>query len=83
VGSSAMHEVCAHGACDGERAVDGFLIGLGHAQEQECDEGDGDLDAHGVLGGGSRFDRHGLNTALDRFALASASVERDAGFAPT
>ena len=35
----------ASGLCDGA------LGGLGQAQQQEGDQGDGDLDAHGVLGG--------------------------------
>ena len=46
-----MHEIGADEAGEGERAAGEVLCGLSQAQQQEGDEGDGDLDAHGILGG--------------------------------
>ncbi|WP_405127736.1 hypothetical protein A4A59_004855 [Rhizobium leguminosarum] len=50
VGSSSVHEVGTHQTGEGEWTLDGVLVGLRHAQEQEGDEGDGNLDAHGIFG---------------------------------
>src|SRR5438093_904591 len=47
----AMHQVGADEAGEGERAGDGVLRGLGHAQQQKGDQGDGDLDLHGIFAG--------------------------------
>ena len=51
VDALSVHQVGANQSGEGERALDGFLIGLGEAEQQEGDQGDGDLDAHGVLAG--------------------------------
>jgi hypothetical protein len=51
VDASSVHEVGTHEAGELEGAWNGLLVILSPAQEQEGDEGDGDLDAHGVLGG--------------------------------
>src|SRR5713226_3601020 len=47
---SLMHEVDADEAGEGERAGYGLLGGLGQSQDQEGDEGDGDLNTNGILG---------------------------------
>ena len=49
VDALSVHEVGAHEAGEGERGYDGFLRGLGEAEEQIGDQGDGDLDAHGIF----------------------------------
>ena len=36
---------------EGEQALDGGLCGIGEAQEQKGDEGDRDLNAHGIFRG--------------------------------
>src|SRR5260221_10410878 len=51
VDASAMHQIEAHQAGKGERAESAFLRGLGEAQQEEGDEGDGDLNAHGIFAG--------------------------------
>src|SRR5215475_11137608 len=50
----AMHQVGAYEASEGKRAGDGFLGCLSEAQKQEGDEGYGDLDAQGILGGAEK-----------------------------
>jgi hypothetical protein len=45
----SMHEVGAHETGESERAADGFGEGLCEADEQIGNEGDGDLDADGIL----------------------------------
>ena len=47
--AASVHEVCADEASEVERAAHGVLRRLGQAQQQEGDERDGDLDAHGVF----------------------------------
>jgi hypothetical protein len=47
--AAAVHQVEAHEAGEGERAGDRLLPGLSQTQQQEGDQGDGDLDAHGVF----------------------------------
>ena len=47
----AVHQVGAHEASKAQRAGDGFLGGLGEAEQQESDQGDGNLDPDGVLAG--------------------------------
>ncbi|SMD21228.1 hypothetical protein SAMN05880593_1731, partial [Rhizobium sp. RU36D] len=49
IGASFVHEVDADQAGEGERALHGRLVGLRQSQEQIGDQGDGDLDANGVL----------------------------------
>ena len=46
-----MHKIGAHEPGEGERALDAVLGRLGEAQEQKGDEGNSDLDVHGILGG--------------------------------
>ncbi len=46
-----MHEVGADQPGEDERASNGFLSGMGQAQQQKGDQGDGDLDAYSILGG--------------------------------
>src|SRR5262245_53876998 len=48
--ASAMHEICADEAGEGEDAADRLGGLLCDAQQEVGDKGDGDLDAHGVLG---------------------------------
>ena len=43
-----MHEVGADQPAEDDWAFDGVLGGLGDTQQQECDQGDGDLEAHGI-----------------------------------
>ena len=45
-----MHEILEHEADEGERALDDRLVGLGDAQQEKGDQGDRDLDAHGIFG---------------------------------
>src|SRR5215208_7283622 len=47
---SSVHEVGSDEAGEGEWAFDSFGGGVSEAQQQEGDEGDGDLDAHGIFG---------------------------------
>ena len=44
-----MHDVGAHEPGEGESAVDSFVDAVSEAQDEESDQGDGDLSAHGVL----------------------------------
>ena len=78
VDASAVHEVGADQSGEGERAVDGSLSGLGQAQQQEGDEGDGDLDAHGVLTGAEEVaDLQGLlDPAEEQLDSPAPPVER-------
>jgi hypothetical protein len=46
---SAMHQIEADQAGEGERAGDGLLPGLSQPQQQKGDQRDRDLDAHGIL----------------------------------
>src|SRR5258708_34736098 len=48
---SAVHEVGADQPGEDDRAWNGFLGGLGKAQQQEGDQCDRNLDAYGILGG--------------------------------
>jgi hypothetical protein len=45
----AVHQIGADQTGEDERAVDDFLSGLRETQQQEGDEGNGNLDAHGIL----------------------------------
>lgn len=47
---SSMHEIICDQAGECKEALDAVLYSVSGAQEQECDQCDGDLDAHGVLG---------------------------------
>src|SRR4029077_7080110 len=47
----AVHKVGADQSGEHDRTLNVFLSGLSQAQQQECNECDGDLDAYGVLGG--------------------------------
>src|ERR1700720_2433885 len=51
VEAPSLHQVGAHEAGEGERAGDGFLCRLRQAQQEEGNERDGDLGAHGVVRG--------------------------------
>ena len=72
-----MHEIGAEEADESEEAGDAALGGMGHAQEHEGDEGDGDLNAHGVLGGSEEAaDFEGvLDPAEEQFDLPAPFVE--------
>lgn len=48
VNGALVHEVETHESGEGERLVDGGLSGLCGAQEEIGDQGDKDLDAHGI-----------------------------------
>ncbi len=48
--AAAAHQIELDQAGERQRACDGGLGFLGHAQQQECDQGGGDLGSHGVLG---------------------------------
>src|SRR5215208_5521738 len=54
VEASAVHQIGADEAGEGERARDRLLCRLGDAQQQEGDQGDGDLDPHGVFAGAEK-----------------------------
>ena len=73
----AVHQVGADEAGEGERALHGFLSGLGETEEQEGDQGDGDLDAHGILGTAEKAgDLEGLfDPAEEQFDCPTAFVE--------
>src|SRR5437763_16576661 len=45
----AVHEIGAHETGEGEQTLNGVLGIMSEAQEQESDERDGKLNAHGVL----------------------------------
>ena len=65
VDALSVHEIGAHEACEGERGFDGAPVGLGEAEQQISDRGDGALDADRILAGaGEVFDLEGL---LDPF----------------
>src|SRR6266853_5330088 len=51
VETSAVYQIGADKTGEGEWAGDGFLCGLSQLQQQEGDQGDGDLDADGVFAG--------------------------------
>ena len=44
-----LHEVLSHQTREGQEVLDAVLGSMGHAQEQEGDQCDGDLDAHRIL----------------------------------
>ena len=46
-----MHEVCRDEAREGKQTWNGMLQSMRHAQQQEGNQRDGDLNPHGVLGG--------------------------------
>jgi hypothetical protein len=46
----AVHKVCPDQSGEDNWTGNGFLNGLGQAQEQESDQGDGNLDTYGILG---------------------------------
>ena len=77
VEGSSMHEIRADEAGEGERAVDDLGGVLSEAQDEEGDEGYGDLDAHGVLGSAEEVtDFEGLlDPAEEQFDLPAALVE--------
>ena len=45
----SVHEIGAHEAGEGEQAMDGILNFVCEAQEQESNQRDSELDAHGVF----------------------------------
>lgn len=45
----SLHQIGSDEPGEGEQALHGVLQGMGHAQEQERDQRDGDLNAHGIL----------------------------------
>ncbi|CUX43541.1 hypothetical protein AGR7B_Lc30106 [Agrobacterium deltaense RV3] len=49
IGASPVHEVCAYQPGEGEWAWHGLLVSLRQSQEQVRDQGDSDLDAHGIF----------------------------------
>ena len=51
---SAVHEVGADQSGEDDRAWNGFLGGLGKAQQQEGDQCDGNLDADSTFGGAEK-----------------------------
>jgi hypothetical protein len=51
VEAPTMHDVGFDEPREGQRTANGGLQLLRHAQQQEGDQGDGDLDADGVVGG--------------------------------
>ena len=69
-----MHQVGTDQAGKGERALDGVLCCLGQPQQQKGDQRDGDLDAHGIFGGGEKApDLEGL---LDQRKNSSMAQRR-------
>ena len=74
---SPVHEIDADEAGEGERAFDGFGGLLSEPQDEEGDEGDGDLNAHGVLGGPEEVaDFEGLlDPAEEQLDLPAALVD--------
>ncbi len=74
---SAMRQVEAHQASEGERAGDGALPGLGQPQQQKGNQRDGDLDAHSILAGAEKTaDLEGLlDPAEEQLDRPAALVE--------
>lgn len=72
-----LHEILSYQPCEGQESCDAALGGMGHAQEQEGDKCDGDLNAHGVLGSTEKVaDFEGLlDPAEEQFDVPAALVE--------
>jgi hypothetical protein len=77
VEAPAMHQIGAHEPGEGEWAGDRVLRCLSHAQQQKGDQGDGDLDAHGVFAGAEKAaDLEALlDPAEEQFDRPAALVE--------
>ena len=74
---SPEHEVGADQSGEDDRARNGFLCGLGKAQQEEGDEGDGNLDADGILGGADKAgDLKGLLDPSGRTARCIGSRDQ-------
>ena len=50
VDGPSVHEIEAHEPCELDRFADGVLAGLGGFEDEVGDQGDEDLDAHGIFG---------------------------------
>ena len=74
---SSMHEIICDQAGECKAALDAVLYSVSGAQEQECDQCDGDLDAHGVLGCAEEVpDFEGvLDPAEEQFDLPATFVK--------
>src|SRR6267142_4656940 len=74
---SAVHEVGADQPGEDDRAWNGFLGGLGKAQQQEGDQCDRNLDAYGILGGADKAsDLEGLlDPAEEQLNGPAAAIE--------
>src|SRR6202795_132882 len=74
---SSVHQIGAHESSEFEEAVLCFGNVLQLAEQQECDERDGDLNAHGVFGASEEFgDFQGLlHHAEEELDLPAALVE--------
>ena len=72
-----MHEIICDQAGECKEALDAVLYSVSGAQEQECDQCDGDLDAHGVLGCAEEVpDFEGvLDPAEEQFDLPATFVK--------
>lgn len=73
-----MHQIGAYQTGDGERALNGALGFLRQAQEQESDQRDGELNAHGVLAAPEKMPdlQRLLDPAEKQFNLPAPLVER-------
>ena len=73
----SMHEIICDQAGECKEALDAVLYSVSGAQEQECDQCDGDLDAHGVLGCAEEVpDFEGvLDPAEEQFDLPATFVK--------
>lgn len=68
---ASVHQVGADEAGEGERTFDELLGGLGHPQQQEGDQGDGDLNADGVFAGAEEMaDFQGLLDPAENNSMA-------------
>src|SRR5881392_4044846 len=72
-----LHKVLSDQPCEGEEAFYADLHGVSNAQEQECNQGDGKLNAYGILGSTEEMaDFEGmLNPAEEQLDLPAALVE--------
>jgi hypothetical protein len=72
-----VHEICAREPGELDWPAHSFLSGLGHSQDEKGDQGDGNLNAHGVLRDADEVpDFQGLlDPAKEQFDLPALLVE--------
>lgn len=73
-----MHEIGADEPCEGEGSVDDFDGVLGEFEQEIGDQGDGDLDGHGIFGAADEMPdaQRRLDPAEEQLDRPAALVER-------